>query len=221
MKLSDFTWGDWFKLILVMFIVSGSITLFSGFFVYSGIMDAIFAFESRNWPETDGTVVESRVKVTESSTKSSSNKKTTDYSTEYSYIAIIKYRYLVDEKPFIGDRIKFGEVTNQGIAEEFVARYPKHTKVRVYYKPDDASMAVLEPGFSWGLLFFPLLGLVFMAVGLVLGILIWWLREDVIETIDSLLTGSFLLRVVATIVGILLLCWLLVYLLFKFLYPEG
>jgi hypothetical protein len=89
--------------------------------------------ESRRWPTTTGTVLESK----------------TDWADPY-----VRYTYLVDGVPHESHRVLFGPTFDD---EEIASKYHLGDRVLVYYDAD-SGRAVLEPGppaasvmaFMWG-----------------------------------------------------------------------
>ena len=64
------------------------------------------------------------------------------------YETRIAYTYTVNGNKRESSRISFMDkpVLYPDIALELVDKYPKDAEVKVYYKPDDSTQAVLEPG---------------------------------------------------------------------------
>jgi hypothetical protein len=65
------------------------------------------------------------------------------------YTAKIGYEYQVDDKKYSSDRISFGGAyssNSRSEHEEIAIQYPRNSRVKVFYKPDDPTTAVLEPG---------------------------------------------------------------------------
>lgn len=115
---------------------------------------------SESWPTTSGEILSSSVRVD-------------DDEDGTSYFGDVTFRYAVADLPYTSDTVSFGQYgSNRSHAEEIVAKYPVGSQVTVYYDPNDAGTAVLEPGVTWssyfvlgmGLSFtcFPLLFLPFM-----------------------------------------------------------
>jgi len=158
------------KAILVIVIVSGLMFFLGGFALFIGVREIVGARSSRNWPSVDGTVIRSKVRVSESRGTDSSGKSTTTYD----YEADIGYRYAVgDGAALQGDRLSFGGLTNRAIAERTVKKYPVGATVKVYYDPGKPEQSVLEPGYSGGMLFMPIMGTVVVGCGLLSAWLIW------------------------------------------------
>ncbi len=173
-----------------------------------GIQEFIAAKSSTNWSTVNGIVFRSEVKITRESSRSGGTSRTT-----YSYQPLVSYQYLVNDKQFTGETIRYGLVTNKPRAEKTVGKYPLKTEVIVYYNPDKPEQSVLEPGYSGGLLFMPVMGLVVIGCGLLSAYLIWTYGSSIAESTSSLIGRHFLLRAVAFIIGALLVFFGLAYLM--------
>ena len=96
-------------------------------------------FEARSsvhWPTTVATVTQSWV----------SRKKGSEGDM---FEANVTYRYFVDGKEIVANRIRIGGRTSQswrGPSERLVAKYPVGRGVTIAYHPDDPTQGVLEPG---------------------------------------------------------------------------
>lgn len=117
------------------------------------------AYESRSWPNTQGTVIASY--IDKRSHRDSNN------HTRIVYTPKIRYQYQVEGKHYTCKRIAFGGESGgkRSKAKKVVDKYPSGKKVTVYYNPQDPKVAVLKAGFSWGAVFAFLAGIVFFAVG--------------------------------------------------------
>lgn len=117
------------------------------------------AYESRSWPNTQGTVISSY--IDKRSHRDSNNR------TNIVYTPKIRYQYQVDGKHYTCKRIAFGGESGgkRSKAKKVVDKYPSGKKVTVHYNPQDPKVAVLKAGFSWGAVFAFLAGIVFFAVG--------------------------------------------------------
>ncbi len=98
------------------------------------------AARSKFWPTTQGTVVSSRVaRYLDSETAG-----------KYWYGPKITYRYQVDGREYENNLLSFKEAPvhtpDRQYAKSIAAKYPRGSKVTVYYKPDSPSYAALEPG---------------------------------------------------------------------------
>ena len=110
---------------------------------------------SESWPTTTGEIL-------------SSNVRTDNDDDGTSYFGDVTFRYAVAELPYTSDNVNFGQdgSSNRGHAEEIVARYPTGSQVTVYYDPNDAQTAVLEPGVTWSSYFIIGMGLLFTCIPL-------------------------------------------------------
>ena len=117
------------------------------------------AYESRIWPDTQGTVTSSR--IGKHSHRDSNN------HTRIVYTPKIRYQYQVEGKHYTCNRIEFGGKSGgkRSKAKKVVDKYPSGKKVTVYYNPQDPKVAALKAGFSWGALFAFLAGIIFFGVG--------------------------------------------------------
>ena len=118
------------------------------------------AYESRGWPNTQGTITSSYIKK--------ENRKDSNNRYRTTYYPRIKYQYQVEGKYYSCNRIAFGGVSGgkRSKAKKVVDSYPSGKKVRVYYNPQDPGVGVLKAGFSWGALLAFLAGLVFFGAGI-------------------------------------------------------
>ena len=117
------------------------------------------AYESRSWPNTQGTVISSYI---DKRSHRDSNKRTSIV-----YTPKIQYQYQVEGKHYTCKRIAFGGESGgkRSKAKKVVDRYPSGKKVTVYYNPQDPKVAVLKAGFSWGAILAFLAGGIFFGVG--------------------------------------------------------
>jgi len=117
------------------------------------------AYESRGWPNTQGTIMSSYIKK--------ENRKDSNNRYRTTYYPRVKYQYQVEGKYYSCNRIAFGGVSvgKRSKAKKVVDRYPSGKKVTVYYNPQDPGVGVLKAGFSWGALLAFLFGLVFFGLG--------------------------------------------------------
>ena len=87
----------------------------------------------------------------------------------WTYRAKVEYQYTVEGTTYEGDRVSFaGRVStnNEADALEVIATYREGSKVAVYYDPADPEEAVLEPGLTGMVFLFPVIGGVFLVIGL-------------------------------------------------------
>ncbi|MFH1299426.1 MAG: DUF3592 domain-containing protein [Planctomycetota bacterium] len=155
-KLRIFKAGRMFVLCL------GVVFLSTGFLVtyLLGLPLIEQAKASKNWPTTEGVVLNSKVVTHRSSNSSSST-----------YSAKVIYRYQVEGQNHEGKTVWFGSdlsTSNRSLAEETVGKYPNDKKVTVYYDPQDPAAAVLEPGVFKSTYFYYLFGWLFMGPGILM-----------------------------------------------------
>ena len=105
---------------------------------------------SRRWPTAPGHVVRSEVRGIRD---------------------VIRYRYPIHGEEFEGTEVTLGgwPYPAARTAAERVRRYPTGTQVTVYYDPrHPTTMAILEPGFSLGVLYLPAVSSALLVVSLAL-----------------------------------------------------
>lgn len=144
---------------LVLLLLGGIFTTIGvlvGLVVGRPILDNARATEQ--WPQADGEVLESRLDESRG-----------ENGTMYS--AHVVYRYALDGGEFESNRIWYGgdySTSDRSEMFEIVKQYPVGRQVTVYYSPDEPSEAVLIPGaFVLSHLLY-VIGLVFLAIGGVL-----------------------------------------------------
>jgi hypothetical protein len=124
--------------------------------IYGGVM-------SKTWPSVSGSVQSSQVHQVTKKIK------------HHRYKADIRYAYKVEGKSYSSRRIDFStsnRYLSRSEAEGIVAKYPRGSEVRVFYKQGDPEEAVLESVIKFNvstLLFSPLillLGLYLLRSGL-------------------------------------------------------
>jgi hypothetical protein len=132
-------------------------------FLYAGI--AIFVWDveklrqardSQNWPRVEGRVILSTV----------------DRSKDEIEPHVV-YTYIVAGTLYESRQISFDifdKPGGRGLPESIVARYPVEKEVTVYYKPDEAGIAILEPGIYSPFLMPLVFGALFLAGG---SLLLW------------------------------------------------
>ena len=126
-----------------------------GMYIFLG--DTVLeAYESRSWPTVQGQVVSSELRESRNS------------DNELMYSADVRYTYSVNGQQYENTMITMmdGSTSMRSSVQNTVHKYRAGTTVTVYYKPDDPAFALLEPGFSLGVLLmgsfmvcFPLAGI--------------------------------------------------------------
>ncbi|MBN1313678.1 MAG: DUF3592 domain-containing protein [Anaerolineae bacterium] len=142
-------------------IVSGTIAAI--IFIGVGVGMYIFmgdtvreAYESKSWPTVQGQVISSELRESRNS------------DNERMYSADVLYTYNVNGEQYENTMITMmdGTTSMRNSVQKTVSKYRTGTTVTVYYKPDDPAYAILEPGFSLGVIIlgsfmvcFPLVGI--------------------------------------------------------------
>ena len=128
--------------------------------VLSGMTEAWRAWDSQRWLTTSGTILASAIDFYSNS------------GGEDVFSAEISYEYAPDQPGYEGQiltasRINFGDISygDSAVARAIVNRYPVGQTVTVYLNPRNPAEAVLEPGLTGSLVFFPFLGCVFCLIG--------------------------------------------------------
>jgi hypothetical protein len=118
--------------VLLFFVVVGVVLLC---LTIGGLIQAI---KSNSWPSVDGVVKTCKLEI--------------DSNEGTSYSAKIAYEYSVNDKKFIGNKIATGSYSSifESFVREEMKKYPIGKNVKVYYSPDDSSVALLEPGIHFG-----------------------------------------------------------------------
>lgn len=115
------------------------------------------AQRSLDWPKTDGTVTSSKVVHSEGATVASNH-----------YQPVVEYSYTVGGKEYLGNNIVIGPTgTLPWLAKREVDQYPVGSSVQVYYKPQDHSEAVLNPGVTKSINGTIAVGLILVGIGIV------------------------------------------------------
>ena len=125
----------------INFILSVLVLAGVGIAVY-GTGTVIEAYESTDWPQTDGSVAASGVDMKSDATDGRTR--------ALRYSPAVSYGYDVDGRTYFSDRLGFTRVWTgeESDAQAIVRRYPVGQAVTVYYDPDDPLRAVLTPGVS-------------------------------------------------------------------------
>jgi len=158
------------KKIIAVVLVSGTITgLGLGAFVI-GVNEIIGATSSKEWPTVNGTIIRSKILVSEHKTsRANQTSQTEDY-----YLPDVAYRYSINGVTLQGDNIRYGLATNKAQAEKIVQQYSVGKVIEIYYNPDNSEQSVLQPGYFGGLFFFPIMGF----IGILAGVFSGWIIKD-------------------------------------------
>jgi hypothetical protein len=133
--------------------VVATIFLAVGGFVFNYYVTAkTMGAASRSWPYARGTVVKSVIRSR------------SDTFSERSSTLGIEYKYQVDGREYIGDRIRYGSQSDWSVAS-----HPAEAgkPINVYFNPDKPRISVVEPGYQVGKINVPRWsGLALLAVAL-------------------------------------------------------
>ena len=107
----------------------------------------MLARRSRRWPTVPGRVLRSEIRDGRAS---------------------IRYEYVVQHQRHEASEIAAGEWPYQTrrTASRRLERYPPGPEVTVYYDPRRPTLAMLEPGFSTGVLYLPLVASVLLVIAI-------------------------------------------------------
>ena len=113
-----------------------SLLLFLGqiWSIYQGV-------QSKKWPTAEGIVIQSYVRISPGGDSGDI------------YEPRISYGYSISGKPYESNSISYKQnpnTTSRGPADNVISKYPKGSRVRVYYDPDNPTNAVLETGLGDG-----------------------------------------------------------------------
>jgi hypothetical protein len=141
-----------------------------------------------DWPSVDGKIIESGVE--EERTRHSGSAKKDAPLNQKTYRPKITYSYKVDEQEYTGSRIAYGDhgfigkskkITINGVtyrnsnfeakaaAQKIAKHYHTGKKISVFYMPDNPRESLLEPGFSYKVFAWPLVGIVMFVIGVFIG----------------------------------------------------
>lgn len=116
---------------VALVLLGGNLLWWSGSEIY-------LAQESASWPTVTGTIIRSSVSHTS--------------SRHGSYMASVRYSYLVEGVAYEGTRVRFGTaVGSRDSAGEITSRYPPGASVTVYFQYTNPGFSVLQPSpLHWG-----------------------------------------------------------------------
>jgi hypothetical protein len=134
-------------LMMLPFILGGAIAL------RIGIRNLWLAQNSTAWPTIQGVILVSELEYHDETTE-----------------AKVKYEYVVNNRRIEAMGVSYGDYgsSNSRHARGILLKYPQGKEVLVSYQPSNPERSVLEPGFNYGVLGLPLVGLfILIAAGLV------------------------------------------------------
>lgn len=136
-----------------MILLIGVCTTVYGFFQIE------LAKDTTHWPTVQGNVYYSKLKVSDSNN---------DGKKEYK--ADIRYTYHVNHRGYESATVYLGssfELNSPETPRRLVAKYPVNSKPKVYYRPEDPRVALLEPGTNNSLFSTFGVGVLMMLVGII------------------------------------------------------
>lgn len=100
--------------------------------------------QSRSWPSTSGTILQSAIDTFQSTDE--------DGSTSTTYGVRLQYQFSVGGRQYEGSRRAFTNMRTSSYrrTQKILDAYPQGGAVTVFYDPDDPSSCVLEPGVNKG-----------------------------------------------------------------------
>lgn len=148
-------WGNglFHRIVPVFFILGGML------FLVFGIWGLIRGWETKNWPGLPGTIINSEVRQFD--------RLDSDEDLVTRYRVNVRYRYDVAGEEYIGTKQRFGLQLHKtrSTAQDEKKRYPSGKEVRVFYNPEDPSVAVLVTGPVVGMWVSVAFGCVFTLIG--------------------------------------------------------
>jgi hypothetical protein len=138
------------------FILVGALTFFFG------ARGLYRAWESTSWPAVDATIRNSVVEYK------------SDKDGGGTYHAEVYFDFFVGGQAYAGNKVAFGDYgsSSPSHAQKIVNRYPKGASVKVYCRARDPDLCVLEPGVKGQAWLAPCFGLVFLAAGILMAVLL-------------------------------------------------
>lgn len=123
-----------------------------------GIHGLALGLASRNWPSTEGRIIQSKVE-----------RRTSGSGTDRrsAYYALVTYEFTIGGATYKGDRVASADIGRgkSAYAGCMVKRYPKGSSVTVYYMPEKPSRCLLEPGLQGQSFILPSVGLLVLLLG--------------------------------------------------------
>lgn len=138
---------DWLRSVMAKPSRAPAVMFLIGFSLFVFMLSRVFTKQTRamkKWPTTDGRIVRSQVTTTvQHHSRSGGGRRSYDVTM---YVPRIVYAYEAGGHTFESDDIGWSTSSNRpSVAEKYVKRYPLHSRVRVFYNPDDPAQATLSP----------------------------------------------------------------------------
>lgn len=136
-----------------------------------GIYFVVLGDEVGGWPSTEGTIVDTRIRVWSPVRATFEEQRLKGDITQH--YPEIEYRWTVDGRTYEGDRYKLGtthpKYDERDDARQAALRFSPGDRITIYYDPDAPDQAVLDPSKDWFALLTPsVLSLVFVGTGFLL-----------------------------------------------------
>jgi hypothetical protein len=130
-----------------------------------GVVQVRSGVASQQWPTVEGEVVQAEIEEERSSGSGPGARERSATQRP-----VVRYRYDVGGTTYEARQMSFGEYASgsREDAQRVVEKYAVGSRVLVHYRPDAPDQAVLEPGTQGAPWFFAILGIAFMAVGVLL-----------------------------------------------------
>jgi hypothetical protein len=126
-----------FKKLIVIVIITAPV-LIAAALLWIGATQITRSVLAMNWPTTEGQVTGSTIVKRLNDDSKPSPVAATHYPE-------VEYTYSVNNHKYVSRRITFGDAFKLN-PEKVVRRYPAGRRITVFYKPDNPSISVLEPG---------------------------------------------------------------------------
>jgi hypothetical protein len=140
---------------VIFFLIGLGITIFGG-------IKLLQAYESENWPQVEGKIVKSEIKIGE---------RRDEGRTYTVYSPAIEYKYVVNDEEYSNNQISSGfdqSSRSRSSAESRLRPYPLNSSVNVYYNPEAFHDSRLEVGADFSNYIVTGIGLIFFLVSFVL-----------------------------------------------------
>ncbi|MBI2499233.1 DUF3592 domain-containing protein [Candidatus Woesearchaeota archaeon] len=132
----------------IIFIIIGLI------FFISAIINILRGYSSKNWPSVQGKIIHSDIQIQR------------DIRHGPNYSPTILFEYFINGTKYFSNRISFGGTSTGLIGiQRILIKYPVGSDVLVYYNPQKPQISILEPGITFSIIIFLLVGIIFTIVG--------------------------------------------------------
>ena len=194
------------KIIGINLMISGTIFILGYIALTSGLNKIDQAKASTQWPTVEGTIVQSEMLM-----PNAENEKKKD---PLAHATVIIYRYQVDGKWMMGNRVSWNTNHTKEIAQKRMHTYPLNKTVRVYYNPDNPNLSILEPEYDKDLLLLPSFGGVCIVISLLTTLIFWKYGGNMISEVESIISNQVIIKLLFSL--LILGAGLLMFYIFKF-----